>query len=123
MEELSSFPLTRAQKADYFHVHNRDFFQIQDDIGIAASHLVCNLAQMIRPRPRIRQCYLREKAALEFANGKLGIGTPVTLHAGEIEGWSYIVMTRLAGFRRDLTCPIAIGAPIFLTTFGLTMIG
>jgi hygromycin-B 7''-O-kinase len=45
-----------------------------------------------------RQCYLREKAALEFANGKLGIETPATLHAGEIEGWSYLVMTRLSGF-------------------------
>jgi hygromycin-B 7''-O-kinase len=45
-----------------------------------------------------RQCYLREKAALEFANGKLGVETPATLHAGEIEGWSYLVMTRLAGF-------------------------
>jgi hygromycin-B 7''-O-kinase len=45
-----------------------------------------------------RQCYLREKAALEFANGKLSIETPATLHAGEIEGWSYIVMTRLDGF-------------------------
>jgi hygromycin-B 7''-O-kinase len=45
-----------------------------------------------------RQCYIREKAALEFANGKLGIETPATLHAGEIEGWSYLVMTRLAGF-------------------------
>lgn len=45
-----------------------------------------------------RQSYLREKAALEFANGKLGVETPATLHAGEIEGWSYLVMTRLAGF-------------------------
>src|SRR5262249_9079930 len=45
-----------------------------------------------------RQCYLREKASLEFANGKLGIETPATLHAGEIEGWSYLIMTRLAGF-------------------------
>jgi hygromycin-B 7''-O-kinase len=45
-----------------------------------------------------RQCYLREKAALEFANGKLGIETPATLYAGEVEGWSYLVMTRLSGF-------------------------
>jgi len=51
MEELSSFSLTRAQKVDYLHIHNRDFFQIQDDIGTAASHLVCNLAQMFRPHP------------------------------------------------------------------------
>jgi hygromycin-B 7''-O-kinase len=45
-----------------------------------------------------RQCYAREKAALEFANGKLGIETPAILYAGEIEGWSYLVMTRIAGF-------------------------
>src|SRR5215510_16031057 len=45
-----------------------------------------------------RQCYLREKAALEFANGKLSIETPATLHSGEIEGWSYLVMTLLDGF-------------------------
>lgn len=45
-----------------------------------------------------RQSYLREKAALEFAYRKLGIETPAILHAGEIEGWSYLVMTQLAGF-------------------------
>jgi hygromycin-B 7''-O-kinase len=44
-----------------------------------------------------RESYLREKAALEFANGKLGVETPTILHAGEIEGWSYLVMTQLAG--------------------------
>jgi hypothetical protein len=51
MEEFSSFPLARAQKADYFYTHNRDFFQIQGALGPAASHLVCNLAQMLRLRP------------------------------------------------------------------------
>lgn len=45
-----------------------------------------------------RQSYLREKAALEFANGKLGIETPAILCAGELEGWSYLVLTRLSGF-------------------------
>lgn len=51
MEKFSSFPLTRAQKADYFQIHNRDFFQIQGDVWTAASHLVCNLAQMLGLRP------------------------------------------------------------------------
>ena len=51
MEEFSSFLLTRAQKADYFHTHNRDFFQIQGNVGTAASHLVRNLAQMLRLHP------------------------------------------------------------------------
>src|SRR4030095_1900016 len=44
-----------------------------------------------------RQCYSREKAALEFADGKLGVEIPAILQAGEIEGWSYLVMTRLVG--------------------------
>jgi hygromycin-B 7''-O-kinase len=43
------------------------------------------------------QSYLREKAALEFAHGKLGIETPVILCAGELEGWSYLVLTQLSG--------------------------
>ncbi len=45
-----------------------------------------------------RESYLREKAALEFANGKLCIETPAILYSGELEGWSYLVMTQLAGF-------------------------
>ncbi|HEY0320004.1 MAG TPA: aminoglycoside phosphotransferase family protein [Pyrinomonadaceae bacterium] len=45
-----------------------------------------------------RDSYLREKAALEFAEDKLCIETPAILHSGEIEGWSYLVMIRLAGF-------------------------
>ena len=44
-----------------------------------------------------RQSYSREKAALEFAQGKLGIETPAILCAGEFEGWSYLVLTRLSG--------------------------
>ena len=45
----------------------------------------------------LRGGYAREKAALEFAGGKLGIETPAVLHAGELEGWPYLVMTQLAG--------------------------
>jgi hygromycin-B 7''-O-kinase len=44
-----------------------------------------------------RENYVRELAALEFAHGKLSINTPEVLHTGEIEGWSYLVMTQLAG--------------------------
>jgi hygromycin-B 7''-O-kinase len=46
-----------------------------------------------------RESYQREKAALEFADGKLGIETPRILYAGELEGWSYLVLTQLAGFQ------------------------
>lgn len=45
-----------------------------------------------------RESYLREKAALEFASGKFGIETPAILYTGEVEGWSYLVMTQLKGF-------------------------
>ncbi len=41
--------------------------------------------------------YRREAAALEFAHGKSGIETPEIVHTGELEGWPYLVMTRLAG--------------------------
>jgi hygromycin-B 7''-O-kinase len=44
-----------------------------------------------------RENYARERAALEFTHGKLSISTPELVHTGEIEGWSYLVMTRLAG--------------------------
>lgn len=45
----------------------------------------------------LRDGYLRERAALEFAAGKLDVETPEIVYTGEIEGWSYLVMTRLAG--------------------------
>jgi hygromycin-B 7''-O-kinase len=44
-----------------------------------------------------RDNYRRERAALEFVRGKLGVPTPELLHAGEIEGWPYLVMTQLPG--------------------------
>jgi hygromycin-B 7''-O-kinase len=44
-----------------------------------------------------RNCYERERVALEFVDGRLSVETPAILHAGEIEGWSYLVMTQLSG--------------------------
>ncbi len=44
-----------------------------------------------------RDGYVREKAALEFAGGKLGLEMPTILHAGKLEGLSYLIMTQLAG--------------------------
>lgn len=56
-----------------------------------------------------RDSYAREKAALEFAVGKLEIETPAILYAGELEGWSYLVMTQLAGFpAREVWAEIAL---------------
>jgi len=44
-----------------------------------------------------RAGHSREKAALEFAHGRLGIETPAIVHSGEVEGLAYLVMTRLTG--------------------------
>lgn len=44
-----------------------------------------------------RDNFLRETTALEFAQGKLGIRTPELICTGEIENWSYLVMTRICG--------------------------
>lgn len=44
-----------------------------------------------------RDNYARERAALIFAQGKLSIETPELTQTGEIEGWSYLVMTQLEG--------------------------
>lgn len=45
----------------------------------------------------LRRQFEREGAALEFARGKLGIETPEVVHAGQLDGWPYLVMTRLNG--------------------------
>ena len=46
----------------------------------------------------LRGQHLRERAALEFASrARLGIETPEVIHTGEMEGWPYLVMTRLDG--------------------------
>jgi hygromycin-B 7''-O-kinase len=44
-----------------------------------------------------RENYSREMAALRFTKGKLGIETPELIFTGELEGWSYLIMTQLAG--------------------------
>ena len=44
-----------------------------------------------------RENYLREKEALDFAQGKLSIKTPELIQTGDIEGWSYLVMRQLTG--------------------------
>lgn len=44
-----------------------------------------------------RHSYLRDKSALENAEGLLNIELPEILFSGEIDGWSYLVMTQLSG--------------------------
>lgn len=45
----------------------------------------------------LRDNYRRERASLEFVENKISIETPKILHTGEIENFSYLVMTKLAG--------------------------
>jgi hygromycin-B 7''-O-kinase len=52
-----------------------------------------------------RESYRREKAALRFAAGRVGIETPAILYAGELEGWSYLLTTQLAGSVATLVWP------------------
>ncbi|MBA2732371.1 MAG: aminoglycoside phosphotransferase family protein [Acidobacteria bacterium] len=44
-----------------------------------------------------RENFLRETAALEFTHGTLGIETPELLFVGDVEGWQYLIMTKLRG--------------------------
>jgi hypothetical protein len=50
MEQFSSVLLTPPQEANHMHIRNRDFFQIQGDVRTATSHLVRDLAEMLRLR-------------------------------------------------------------------------
>jgi hygromycin-B 7''-O-kinase len=45
----------------------------------------------------LRDCFRRERAALECVAGKLEVKTPEILHSGEIEGWPYLAQTQLKG--------------------------
>jgi hygromycin-B 7''-O-kinase len=58
---------------------------------------VVDEALVIKIFAPFRENHLREATALAFARDKLSIRTPELLHTGEIEGWSYLVMTQLAG--------------------------
>lgn len=44
-----------------------------------------------------RSNFEREKAALEFIGNKMGIDIPEIVYSGEIEGWSYLILTQLKG--------------------------
>lgn len=51
----------------------------------------------------LRNGFHREKTALEFAEGKSKLPVPRIRHGGEIEGYEYLILSRLPGetFRRD----------------------
>ena len=103
-----------TEATDYENYFNHDAWQQAAAVICARHHLAYTSMQrslqgeniiffidqrfVIKIFAPFRQSYLREKASLEFVNGKLGIETPAILHTGELEGWSYLVMTRLPGF-------------------------
>ena len=71
--------------------HLRRSPQGENVIYFVASHVI----KIYGPA---RGQYARERAALRFAAGRrLGVATPEVLHEGEIEGWPYLVIGRLAG--------------------------
>jgi hygromycin-B 7''-O-kinase len=47
--------------------------------------------------PFWRRLARSESAVLEYVHGKLGVATPEVLAQGELEGWPYLVTTRLSG--------------------------
>lgn len=57
-----------------------------------------------------RNCFEREKKALEFAWGKTNLNIPDIVAAGEFENFSYLVMTQLAG--ELVTRDIWLGLPL-----------
>ena len=110
-----------ADAADYKNHFNDDVWQ-QAAALICARHHLSNAPLQRSPQGEniiffvdtgfvikiyapFRESYRREKAALEFAHGKLCIEMPEVLYAGELEGWSYLVMTRLAGFAARAVWP------------------
>lgn len=44
-----------------------------------------------------RNCFEREKKAIEFIGGKTDFNIPQIIQTGEIEGFQYLIMTRLRG--------------------------
>lgn len=46
---------------------------------------------------RARNCFKREKTALEFANGKTSLKIPEIVGTGTIEGFDYLIQTQIAG--------------------------
>ena len=47
--------------------------------------------------PFLRDQWKAERRALPAVNGRIGVATPAPLHEGEIDGWTYLVMTRVDG--------------------------
>lgn len=80
--ERHSLPYTTLRRS----THGENIIFFVDD---------CFIVKIYTP---FRRGFEREKAALEFAHGKLSIETPEIIHAGNLESLSYIVMTQLKGF-------------------------
>lgn len=44
-----------------------------------------------------RNCFERERKALEFVGGKIGLKTPEIIETGEFEGFEYLIQTQIQG--------------------------
>jgi hygromycin-B 7''-O-kinase len=61
--------------------------------------------RMLKIYAPARRQYHRERAALEALAGRCSIPVPEVIAGGEIEGWSYLLMTRLSGARMTEVWP------------------
>jgi hygromycin-B 7''-O-kinase len=61
--------------------------------------------RMLKIYAPARRQFQRERAALEAVAGQCSIPTPEVIAVGEIDGWPYLVMTRLRGARMTEVWP------------------
>jgi hygromycin-B 7''-O-kinase len=67
--------------------------------GASSDHIVFLLddalvLKIYRPE---RNCFVREKKALEFVGGKTGLKIPEIIFVGEFEGFDYLIQTQIPG--------------------------
>lgn len=92
-------------RSEFWHEFARAICQRHDIIGEAprrsehGEHIVFLIGgeYVIKIYAPFRHGFAREKAALEFADGKTCLKLPEIAHAGEIEGFDYLVTTQLEG--------------------------
>ncbi len=76
------------------HIFFRELKRLASSDHIVFSVDDSLIAKIYRP---FRQCFEREKKALEFVVGKTDFKIPEIVQIGEIEGLDYVVMTQLSG--------------------------
>jgi hygromycin-B 7''-O-kinase len=51
--------------------------------------------------PLFEQDFVAERIAAKFLGGKIGLSTPEIVAEGQLEGWNYLIMTRIPGLPLD----------------------